>query len=617
MHVSSRELDPQLHTHCVVINASQKDDGKWRAFDYSEIFNNKKDLGMMYRNELAIELQKMGFKIEFVKPDLFEIAGFDKAVLEEFSIRSKQIDARFQELKALHPNTNDAVLKNQATLETRKVKDEPKLEVLKEQWAERLNNLGINQQNIIKHDDTLPEQLNLSVNDAVNKSMQILTETEAVINQEKIIAMTNKLNFAKFSTSEIIENLQSNPNLVNLGSNKYTTKEIKHTERAILNFVENTQNTQAKIISEPEKLRTGIEAYELSQGFSLTCDQRNAVKHILDTKDKVIAIQGDAGTGKTTMLDTVRTICDKECQDVEIVGLSFTGKAAHEIQEASNIQSSTIASFLNSKSEIDPNQKRLYVIDEASMLSIQDMKRVLQKCESENAKIVLIGDTKQLQAIGAGKIFQSLQEHEKIATVHMKESKRQSESIYKESADLMANKKTIEAFHKLTENNKIIEIVSKNERFDTIATEYCNSHKDTILVTARNADREALNSGIRLKLQEQNKISKVDNDLTIRESKNLQPADKYFTQNYAIGDIVVCHSDLMGKAGTEIKITGINRKTNEIIGVNKSNVEFKVNVMKHGNELNIFKETTKQFAVGEKIVFLKNDKGLQVMNGQS
>ena len=615
MHMSSRELDPQLHTHCVVINASQKEDGGWRAVDYSEIFNNKKNLGMMYRNELAIQLQKMGYKVEFDSQGLFEIAGFNQKIMDEFSVRSKQIDERYQELKKLYPDVSKAELKAQATIETRKAKDEPKLDELKEQWQARFAALGITQEQVIDKEYQLRETRTITINEAVKQSVAALTETEAVVSKEQIIATTNRLHFAKFSTEEIIEHLNHSANYIKLPDNKYTTKELAKMERDILDTVKNSLGSQQEIIS--NNLDKRIADYELNHGFKLTTDQANGVGHILQNNDKFIAIQGSAGTGKTTMLDCIREVCQTERPDLEIIGLSFTGKAASEIEAASQIKSSTIASFINSKEAINPDSKRLYVVDEASMVSIKDMNALIAKCQSENAKVVLIGDTKQLQSIGAGKIFASLQEHHAINTVELKENVRQVEEKYKLSVDLMADHKALESYLELKNNQKIIEAPEFSARLQLMTDKYCKSHEDTILVTSRNADRDELNQLIRSKLQDENKISKDNINFTVHESKSMQTVDKFFIDNYKIDDIVVCHSRLLGKPNTEFKITEINPITSEITGVDKDGIQHKINVSEHGNQLNVYQQNSKDFALGEKIIFLRNDKQLGIMNGQA
>ena len=92
-HETSREQDPQLHTHCVVINATQLADGKWQSMANEEVLNNKKLLGEIYQNELAYQLRQIGYAIEPQGNGLFECKGYDKPLLNLFSTRSQQIES--------------------------------------------------------------------------------------------------------------------------------------------------------------------------------------------------------------------------------------------------------------------------------------------------------------------------------------------------------------------------------------------------------------------------------------------------------------------------------------------------------------------------------------------
>ena len=97
-HETSREQDPQLHTHCVVINATQLEDGKWQSMANEEVLNNKKLLGEIYQNELAYQLRQIGYAIEPQGNGLFECKGYDKPLLNLFSTRSQQIESYIEQM---------------------------------------------------------------------------------------------------------------------------------------------------------------------------------------------------------------------------------------------------------------------------------------------------------------------------------------------------------------------------------------------------------------------------------------------------------------------------------------------------------------------------------------
>jgi conjugative relaxase-like TrwC/TraI family protein len=609
-HVSSREVDPHLHDHCVVLNITINEDRKVRAMDYKGMTDNIILLGQVYRSELAANLKGLGYQIETDSRGLFELKGMPQKVIDEFSKRTQQIEQRYQELKEQFPNRDYTELRQQATLETRKVKDEPSIVELKKDWERQLNELGLTKDqlmNNLKSQKELPTQ---SKDEIIVKAVQIATEHEAVAKEEDIIRVAAKLGMGNYRVDELKTALSESKDIIHLQNNAYTTFEIVEMERGIINQAVSGHNQLQGM--KLTTARAGIMDYEINKGFKLTDGQREAVMHVLGSNDRILAIQGDAGTGKTTMLDVVRTISESQ-QSQEVVGLSFTGKAASEIESASKINSRTIASLLASQDDL---KGKLVVIDEASMVSIKDMNALLKRCD-EQTKIVLIGDTKQLQTLGQGEIFASLQKHEAVKTVRISEIQRQKDADYKDVVVKLGEKNVAEAFNKLERMGAIREVTDRDKRLTEITNKYLENPKETIIVTATNKDREQLNQMIRNELRNSGKLDQTVKPYVTREVKTIYGEEKFFNENYEKNEIIVTNSaSVLGKAGAEARIIGVNRDKNTITvddGTRKHDIDLK----EHGNELQVYKQTIREFTEGDKILFLKNDKGLGVKNGQT
>ena len=390
----------------------------------------------------------------------------------------------------------------------------------------------------------------------------------------------------------------------------YTTKDIMAMEQRIVDAVINSKEQITGVVS-AEQANDGISMYEQAHGFELTSGQKEAVKHVLASTDRIIAIQGDAGTGKTTMLDVVRTIAEAEKR--EVVGLSFTGKAASEIEEASQIRSSTIASLVHGKDDL---KGKLVVIDEASMLSIKDMDALLNRADKDT-KMVLIGDTKQLQTIGQGKIFSSLQENNIISTVRMAEVQRQKNAEYKDVVDMLGAKQVDAAFNKLDSSNKIQEISDRDVRLIAIKDAYLAKSNETIIVTATNTDRNELNQLIRQELTQSGQVQSNGENYLAREAKTIMGDQKYYAQSYKRGDLVVANgAGIIGKVGAEGRVMSANAE-NHTLNIRVGDKSYTVDLKQDGRHLQVYNEEQKQFAVGDKVLFLKNDKELEVKNGQT
>ena len=123
-HETSREQDPQLHTHCVVINATQMENGKWQSLSNEEVLNNQKLLGEIYQNELAHQLRSYGYEIEPNGSGQFEVKGYEQPLLDLFSTRTQQIEQYIEQWEEVIKETGgkplNATQKKQATLASRR-----------------------------------------------------------------------------------------------------------------------------------------------------------------------------------------------------------------------------------------------------------------------------------------------------------------------------------------------------------------------------------------------------------------------------------------------------------------------------------------------------------------
>lgn len=649
-HDTSRELDPQLHTHAVLMNMTQREDGQWRALSNEEIFNNKMLVGQIYRNELAANLKELGYSIQSDNKGLFEIRGIDQKLNEHFSQRSEQIQNKVQELKesGLYPNANGQKLREIATLGSRVAKQDVDMNTVRESWNDRLQAQGYTREQIqeniqkaseqVKQNEANRIELKQSEYDIIRQAARIQTEQESTFKKEDILKTAGKLSVGEYRISGLeraFNELNHDKEIKQLDKNVYTTAEMQKIERDIVSKVQNEHNS-VDAISTKEQVEQGMANFEQARGFTMTQGQKDAVEHILTSKDRYMGIQGDAGTGKTTMLANVREQLER--QGYHARGLGFTGKAAAEVEAQAGIKSQTIDSFLGSgqnrqsqtmsyhsgKLSIERHEgikqgKEAWIVDEASMLGSRKMHELMKAAERADTRVVMIGDTKQLQAVEAGRMFSKLQETGDLKTIRMSEVQRQKEEGYKDIVKNISDKKIDRAFDKLEKQDRIHEISDRQERLNAIIQNYTDrkDHKDTIIVTARNADKNELNQSIRTELKQQGKLDKNEHTFTVRESKNLSPTDKHFAQSYSEGDRIVANkAGIFGRAGGEAKILSVDQQNHKITVRTKDGKEHKIDLKKNGQTLAAYREKQQSFSQGERVVFLKNDKSLNVKNGQ-
>ena len=199
----------------------------------------------------------------------------------------------------------------------------------------------------------------------------------------------------------------------------------------------------------------------------LSQSQRAAVEQILASRDQVTAMEGVAGSGKTTSLAVVREAAEREGYKVE--GFAPTSRAAQKLGEA-GIESSTLQRHLARSNEQHDGPKRLYVLDESSLASTKQMNEFLHRLKDDD-RVLLVGDVRQHQAVEAGTPYQQLQEAG-IQTARLDEIVRQKDPGLKEVVEQLSRGDVKGAIEKLDAQGRVHEIAGHGERLKEIAREY-------------------------------------------------------------------------------------------------------------------------------------------------
>ena len=557
-HYVSRNQDPQIHTHCVILNHSFYN-GQRYAISNENFYENKLLYGQIYRNYLANNLQEHGFKIEVTDrgKGFFELAGIDREAIDKFSTRRQEIVERLEQTGEYSSKAAE-----RATLKTRQAKEHKNLNMLLRSWKSDLNELGFKvekgEKSLKKEDEILA---------GFDKAKKGISHQAFAFTDKEYYKEALRHSLGTGATIGDVEgylNQQVKEKKIyflgDLESRRYyCTKESYDLEQSIFKHIENGKSKVEGIML--DKINGHIESTTLYD------EQKEAVKHICNSKDRFTAVVGLAGTGKTYMLKHANGIFESE--GYKVYGMSLASQAAHNLQKESGIESSTIHSFLN-KLEIEagkwkPDQdllekdkwsvngiekkKEVWVIDEAGMVNNNLLNELCNAAEVRGAKIVLVGDNKQLQAIGAGSSFDNLVRKNRINYVVMEDIKRQKEADLKEAVNEAVKGDVRRSLNILS--GKTQEIDSRDDRIKKIADDYSfqtrEDRRKSIILTGSNYDRQELNKLVR---------------------KNLKD----------LGEI---------KEGFKFKLQANNGQKME-----------------------------REFAVNDKIMFLRNDKNIVVQNGQ-
>lgn len=609
-HDTSRNLDPDTHTHLFVHNMTRDEMGKWRSLDARELFANEYYLGMVYRAEMAALLEAKGYELIVTdrKQGFYELAAVPERMINEFSTRSKEVESERQRLQAELGRELTKAEHESAKTSTRQVKKKVNRDELRTKNIDRASSFEISS---LKIDESHHQKLISGANEALLMAAESLHQTESLFKKEELFRTALKIGLGSGITLDALETeLQTNQEFIALANGLVTTKKMADIETEILSNIKNKQNTQNAILS-MEAATAWIDAASNERkdksGYGLTDGQKAAAVEILTSRDLVVIINGDAGTGKTTLLSEVNRCASTE--NCQIIGLAYTGKAAAEIESSSGIQSTTLHTFLNR--EVPLPESSILVVDEASMIGSVQLHQLIKRAYDSNSKIVLLGDIKQFKGVGGGDMFSRLQEQPDICnTVAISESIRAKTENMKELYTLIKERQFKTAIRKMSERGELIE-AHKDDAIRRIVEQY---DQETLVIASRNEDRMALNYAIR------DHLGIGEGSIEVDIMQNITPSgvDRYFSQSYEAGASVIINKAFPGfKPGSRGYIVAIDRINNQI-AIQTSNGIKSIGLFKYGDYLTVEKTTKRHFAVGDKISFLKNDtKTLKVMNGQT
>ena len=309
---------------------------------------------------------------------------------------------------------------------------------------------------------------------------------------ERTDAETGEVSNTRYSTREMIDlELGMARSAERLHQAHSHGVDPRHVERAM----EKQDNALRKSFGRPSA------ASDPSAGLS--DEQRQAIEHITGP-ERIAAVVGFAGAGKSTMLAAAREAW--EAQGYQVHGAALSGKAAEGLEESSGIESRTLASWSyswdNGRGMI--GRSDVFVIDEAGMVGSRQLARFIGEAEERGAKIVLVGDHEQLQAIGAGAPFRAIAEQ--IGHVKLSGIRRQRHDWQRQASVAFATHKTAEGLAAYRDHGAIHFAESREEAMAQIVRDYvADSEKRAdgtrVAMAHRRADVRALNAAIRSELR--------------------------------------------------------------------------------------------------------------------
>ena len=606
---------PQLHTHAVIFNVTERDNGQTRALQPHEIFVSQRYVTAVYRSELALRLQKLGYDLERGKHGQPEIRGYTKEYLEASSPRREQIKDHLREqgidgagaaqIAAHHTRDSKELLSPEEVLRRHRE--------LAAQYGHQADRVVAQARELGQNQMKQPE---MHAQRAVTWARDHVFERSAVQDHRAILETAVARGMGETTHASVRQEFERRiqagefreiPH--NGAGRQFTTTAMVRMEREIIALMQEGNRrgySDPMLVSPQVRIRTEDRHPELS------ASQRQAVDIILISREKIVGLDGIAGAGKTTALSVIREGAEAEGYRVE--GFAPTSRAAQKLAEA-GMETSTLQKHLARGEQPDTGAKRLYVIDESSMASTRQVSEFVNRLHP-NDRVLLVGDRRQHEAVEAGRPFAQLQDAG-MKTVRLDEIVRQKDPELKSVIEQLARGDVREAIQNLDRQGRVHQIPNRDDRITAIAQEYAKSPGTTLVVSPDNGSRVEINERIHAELQGRGIVSGDEHRIrTFVPRQDLTGADRTWAERYEVGDVLrysrASKETGIGK-GEYAQVKNIDGPANRLTVALQDGTERNYDPRRQQG-VSVFREELRNFSEGDRVQFTAPANDIKVAN---
>jgi conjugative relaxase-like TrwC/TraI family protein len=496
VHRSSRNGDPQLHTHVLIANATKGPDGRWTRLYHPAIYDHAKTASYIYEAHLRHELtRRLGVEWQPTRKGIAEIAGFADEHLRAFSTRRAEI------LEAAGPDASARSMQV-ATLATRKPKerDVGRRELLA-RWRSRAEEIGLDREAITRTFDPEPTlRIGSAKAPAVSEAQlgrAVTASASHFDRREAIQAVADSLpeGAPGAEVERLADAFLASDSVIQIaeGANgpRYTTRRIWELEREALAAAERMR------AQGPDPAGELIAARVIGARPTLKADQREMIRRLLTSPEGVAVVIGEAGTGKTF---AIAAAAEGWAQaGIELRAAAPTWRAAN-VMRAEGLPASSIASLLlkldraEHEGEEGLPRESVLLIDEAGMVDSATLARLVSHAERAQTKLVLVGDPEQLGEIEAGGLFRALAE--RADPIHLDEVIRHRHELDRDAAKRIREGEGREALTLYQSQERVTVAPNAEERREAMVRDWHEAFErgeDAVMVAKQNAEVRKLN----------------------------------------------------------------------------------------------------------------------------
>jgi len=622
-HDTSRELDPQLHTHAVAANLTYDGaEGRWKALQASEIYEQRAYLTEVYRNALASEVRSLGYEIENRRDgkgkDLgFEIKGVSQELLDQYSQRSQQRDIAIEEFtkqNGRQPTDNEiAILVRESRADKLK---EISTEEVHARQRERLTpeqSKTISQVHKAAHSRSqIQQHERVAAAPSLEYAEQHIFERLSVARDYELLTEALRRGRGQIDLDELKGSLslQESSGSVLRAGHEVATRESLERERQMIQQIN-------RAIGRFEKLGG---AQEFAVSPHLNTEQRRVVETVLDSHDLAVNIRGAAGTGKTATLQELHRGLRESGHEIQAIAPTMS--AVEELQKVGFSGAITVEKLLQDQNARSDIRGKVLIVDEAGMVSGRQMSELLKLAEEQTARIVFSGDTWQVRSVEASDALRVLEKESNLRSISLTQVQRQSVSEYRQAMQELRHDPE-SGFDRLNEMKAIREVPFQ-DRAQAIEQAYKDARsqlnakgkpREVLVVAATHDEINDITQAIRAQRKE---IGELKDSVMLERhvSLNWTTAQKSNLRNYQEGQILKFHRAVKGVSRNEsLQVERVD--DNRIIAQNNHGEERHFTA-KQVKAFDVYKRQHIEVAPHDKLLLLANQRGpeFRATNGE-
>ena len=565
-HDTSRSLDPHLHSHCIVFNATRDPvEKRWKALQNFDMLRAQKYVENVYYHALARDLIGFGYRIENHPRGDFRVLGVGRALDEKFSKRHEEIDAKTNELLIREPGKAGANLaairENIAHNErSRKIKDIVPTE-LRKLWNDQLSDEDRSAVVAVVSEAKghRKSPAVAKVDEALEWAEEHLFDRKSVVQEHELWRHALEHERGCDMPCEEIRAATERREYIRdeANSHKVTTRETLMREWRIL-----------ELVKQGRQSFDSLNANHIIAETTLDADQRAAVATILSSRDFVTLFRGGAGTGKSYALREVSR--GLENAGFPVVVVAPQRQQVMFLAKDGFADVRTVAEFL-ARGQMSSGS--VVILDEAGQLGAKQMLELLTFVRENGSRVIASGDTRQHGAVAASDALRAIEKYAGLEAAELKTIRRQDprhaadaterEFIeqYRLAVKDAAAGKIEESFNRLEDRGAVVScsIADQQAKLTEEYLRLASGHHSTVVVAQTWSEIHKVNSAVRAALKMHDLLGGDEKTVTALEKVDLSDAQKRDARFYQPGFLVALNRDCArfrkGRCGTFVAVT--------------------------------------------------------------